>query len=68
MPKQITFHSQGDEKTISLRLSKEAGITPEKLKKKIGYYMKFSYDADEIHAIADLDSDDDDDISDTSQP
>lgn len=27
--------------------------------------MKFSYDADEIYAVADSESDDDDDISDT---
>jgi hypothetical protein len=59
---------EGEEKTITLRLSKEAGITPEKLKKKIGYYMKFSFDADEIDAVADLESDNDDDISDDFSP
>ena len=63
-----TEEDEGDERTITLRLSKEAGITSEELKKKIGYYMKFSYDADEIHAVADLESEDDDDISDTSPP
>jgi hypothetical protein len=52
-------------RTITLRLSKEAGITSEELRKKIGYYMKFSYDEDEIYGVADLESDDDDDISDT---
>jgi hypothetical protein len=59
---------EDDKRTITLRLSKEAGITSEELKKKIGYYMKFSYDADEIHAVAELESDDDDDISDTFPP
>jgi hypothetical protein len=52
-----TEEGEGDERTITLRLSKEAGITSEELRKKIGYYMKFSYDADEIHAVADLESD-----------
>jgi hypothetical protein len=51
--------------TITLRLSKEAGITSEELRKKIGYYMKFSYDEEEIYGVADLESDDDDDILDT---
>jgi hypothetical protein len=60
-----TEKDEDDERTITLHLSKEAEITSEELRKKIGYYMKFSYDADEIHAVADLESDDDDDISDT---
>jgi hypothetical protein len=64
----VTEKDEGDERTITLRLSKEAGIRSEELRKKIGYYMKFSYDADEIHAVADLESDDDEDISDTSPP
>jgi hypothetical protein len=64
----LTVEGEGDEKTITLRLSKEAGIAPEELKKKIGYYMKFSFDTDEIYAVADLESDEDDDISDTSPP
>ena len=33
--------------------------------KSSGYYMKFSYDEDKIYAVADFESDDDDDISDT---
>jgi hypothetical protein len=64
----VTEKDEGDERTITLRLSKEAGIRSEELRKKIGYYMKFSYDADEIHAVADLESDDNEDISDTSPP
>jgi hypothetical protein len=63
-----TEEIEEDERTITLRLSKEAGVTSEELKKRIRYYMKFSYDADEIYAVADLESDDDDDISDNSQP
>jgi hypothetical protein len=63
-----TEEDEGDERTITLRLSKEAGITSEELRKKIGYYMKFSYDADEIHGVADVESDDDDDNSDTCPP
>jgi hypothetical protein len=58
-----TEEDEGDRTTITLHLSKEAGITSQELKKKIGYYMKFSYDADEIYAVADLESDDDDDSS-----
>ena len=49
-----TDEDEDNERTITLHLSKDAGITSEELKKKIGYYMKFSYDADEIHAVADL--------------
>lgn len=60
-----TEEDEEDERTITLRLSNEAGITSEELKKRIGYYMRFSYDANEIHAVADLESDDDDDITDT---
>jgi DUF4097 and DUF4098 domain-containing protein YvlB len=60
-----TEKDEEDERTITLHLSKEAGITSEELRKKIGYYMKFSYDADEIYAVADSESDDDDDISET---
>lgn len=63
-----TEKDERDERTITLHLSKEAGITPEELKKKIGYYMKFSFDADEIYGVADLEPDDDDDISDTFPP
>jgi hypothetical protein len=63
-----TEEDEGDERTITLRLSKEAEITSEELRKKIGYYMKFSYDADEIYAVAALESDDDEDISDTFPP
>jgi len=62
-----TEKNEGDERTITLHLSKEAGITSKELK-KIGYYMKFSFDADDIYGVADLESDDDDDISDTSPP
>jgi hypothetical protein len=63
-----TEENEEDPRTITLHLSKEAGITPEELRKKIGYYMKFSYDDDEIHAVADLESNDDDDTSDTFPP
>jgi hypothetical protein len=63
-----TEEHEGDPRTITLHLSKEAGISLEELRKKIGYYMKFSYDEDEIHAVADLESDDDDDTSDTFPP
>lgn len=59
--------NEEDEKTITLHLSKEAKITPEELKKKTGYYMKFSYDTEEIYAVADVQSDDDD-ASDTFLP
>lgn len=52
--------NEEDEKTITLHLSKETKITPQELKKKTGYYMKFSYDTEEIYAVADLESDDDD--------
>ena len=64
----VTEEDDGDERTITLHLSKEAKIMPEELKKKVGYYMKFSYDANEIYAVADVDSEDDDDVSDTSPP
>ncbi len=60
-------NEEEDERTISLRLSKEAGITPQELKKKIGYYMKFSYDTDQIYAVADSESDDND-ISESPPP
>jgi hypothetical protein len=63
-----TENNEEDAGTITLHLSQDAGITPEELKKKIGYYMKFSYDNDKIHAVADLESSDDDDISDTLPP
>jgi hypothetical protein len=61
-----TEEDEGDEKTITLHLSEEAKITPEQLKKKTGYYMKFSYDEEKIYAVADVESGDD--ASDTFLP
>lgn len=55
-PSDLAEDDEEDERTITLRLSKRAEITPEELKKKIGHYMKFSYDTDEIYALADLES------------
>jgi len=60
-PEELPSHSAGDQEedegTITLHLSKRAEITPNELKKRIGYYMKFSYDTEEIYAVADLESD-----------
>jgi len=67
----ISDEDEEDERegrTITLRLSKEAGITLEELRKKIGYYMKFSYDEDEIDGVAELESDEDNDVSDVPPP
>jgi hypothetical protein len=57
LPSHSAGHDEEDEGTITLRLSKRAEITPDELKKRIGDYMKFSYDMEEIYAVADLESD-----------
>jgi len=44
------------ENTVTLHLSKAAGMTPDEMKKRVGYYMKFSYDLEEIYAVAELES------------
>lgn len=61
-PEEFTTRegSEEEKRTMTLKLSKEAGISPEKLKKKVGYYLKFSYDSEEIHGVAELKSNDDD--------
>ena len=56
-PSNSVVDDDRDERTITLRISKKAEVTPEELKKKIGYYMKFSYDMEEIYAVAVLESD-----------